>query len=701
MSQRNPGESSKSIEDAEYTFVYGSSLHAAKLDEFRLGLHNRGVDARILGDTRFQKKTGAWIEHGDLARSIKGAQGIVVCIDADLFQIIDSFEFGDGIASAFNLTCGCERILVAVMESRYMTPRNWGWSPLFARFAGLPVVDLSVEVDSRSWSDTLDKVQQWCQGDNGGSCRNVASPEHARQPTHRVLTEAMMDVGFTERSARRTRTLAAEKQKHFRSPWLANARLHNKRRRYDCFLSHNWGPDCKGRDNHARATRIAMFLRNHGLEVFFDDWEMHRYRNIDEAMVRGMEHATITIILLTRKYISKIENGRVSDNCVAEYHLAKMTPGVILVIMEEELRIPCNWGCNAIFAQLSQRLYIDASADDGAMLSMLNCGTRGDNVQRWYAALDALEIRIRTDSAMIEGIHVSQNPAPFIDHRGMVVSISFSFLSASVLEVVCFALNLSDSLDQRSIEIAKTTEWLLWTSGFFLQTFLTFLTCRKPPNFDVHWVEVSWSLIAANLLRSLGALAGFVTQVVTLVHTLDGRHAKQATSGIVGPLISLCLFFGNFFHLLSTAFFQVNSENGIDTHYLLSYRNLPHWTVFGLAASSFASFCLNIRLALATDASVVAEEPSMVALGAVAVGLMLLSAVLHRCWSAGSNAAMRRYFSAGETRKLVHTLEMDGSMAAVVVDDDCAEREMQMNLGTAERGDQMASDETAERLQTI
>merc|ERR1712216_483850 len=58
-------------------------------------------------------------------------------------------------------------------------------------------------------------------------------------------------------------------------------------RLYDVFLSHNWGTDTHGRDNHERVHHIAKVFRRNGLEVFLDIWEIAKYDSIDEAMVAG------------------------------------------------------------------------------------------------------------------------------------------------------------------------------------------------------------------------------------------------------------------------------------------------------------------------------------------------------------------------------------------------------------------------------
>ena len=43
---------------------------------------------------------------------------------------------------------------------------------------------------------------------------------------------------------------------------------------YDCFLSHDWGKDEDGRDNHARVAKICAGLKAAGLRPWFDEERM-------------------------------------------------------------------------------------------------------------------------------------------------------------------------------------------------------------------------------------------------------------------------------------------------------------------------------------------------------------------------------------------------------------------------------------------
>ena len=42
----------------------------------------------------------------------------------------------------------------------------------------------------------------------------------------------------------------------------------------DCFLTHAWGKDMLGRDNHERVSRINSELKKRGISVWFDSERM-------------------------------------------------------------------------------------------------------------------------------------------------------------------------------------------------------------------------------------------------------------------------------------------------------------------------------------------------------------------------------------------------------------------------------------------
>jgi hypothetical protein len=61
----------------------------------------------------------------------------------------------------------------------------------------------------------------------------------------------------------------------------------------DVFLSHNWGTDSEGRDNHARARVLRNKLVSAGLRVWFDETSFEG-KDINREMAEGIEGSTVS-----------------------------------------------------------------------------------------------------------------------------------------------------------------------------------------------------------------------------------------------------------------------------------------------------------------------------------------------------------------------------------------------------------------------
>ena len=131
----------------------------------------------------------------------------------------------------------------------------------------------------------------------------------------------------------------------------------------DVFLSHNWGRDESGRNNHYRVSFINQELRKCGYKTWFDEDEMAG--NIAERMSEGIENTKVVIIFLTREYYKKVNGENALDNCKREfiYAVQRRTPAKILVVvMEECMRDTGTW--TKLFGfDFSSRFYVDMSED--------------------------------------------------------------------------------------------------------------------------------------------------------------------------------------------------------------------------------------------------------------------------------------------------------------------------------------------------
>ena len=142
---------------------------------------------------------------------------------------------------------------------------------------------------------------------------------------------------------------------------------------YDAFLSHAWGPDSHGRDNHATVARVCAGLQERGLTVWFDDQQMHD--SIAQQMVRGIDAAAVMVTFLTQAYCEKVNSPQV-NNCLREWNFAvlKCKP-MAAVPMEDALLQPQNWP-GVVAAELGAHLFEakfspSATASDAAFAQQI------------------------------------------------------------------------------------------------------------------------------------------------------------------------------------------------------------------------------------------------------------------------------------------------------------------------------------------
>ena len=73
---------------------------------------------------------------------------------------------------------------------------------------------------------------------------------------------------------------------------------------FDAFLTHDWGTDEDGRDNHARVIKICHALRDRaGLSIWLDEDEMRG--DVNQQMTDGIEDSACVVAFVTKRYIDK------------------------------------------------------------------------------------------------------------------------------------------------------------------------------------------------------------------------------------------------------------------------------------------------------------------------------------------------------------------------------------------------------------
>ena len=107
----------------------------------------------------------------------------------------------------------------------------------------------------------------------------------------------------------------------------------------DIFLSHNWGKDETGRDNHERVSIINKELQKIGYQTWFD--AEHMRGGIAEKMSQGIEETKGVVVFITRWYHDRVNSMNASDNCQLEFNYAsrkKTRLKMVAVVMEKYLK---------------------------------------------------------------------------------------------------------------------------------------------------------------------------------------------------------------------------------------------------------------------------------------------------------------------------------------------------------------------------
>ena len=133
--------------------------------------------------------------------------------------------------------------------------------------------------------------------------------------------------------------------------------------RTDVFLSHDWGKDEYGRDNHQRVSLINDELKARGYKTWFDEEKLAG--NIDMEMAQGIEQTEGVIAFITRRYYEKVNGENARDNCQKEFQHAseiKTRAKIVPVVMEESMRDATPWkGLAGI--NIGREMYVDMSGD--------------------------------------------------------------------------------------------------------------------------------------------------------------------------------------------------------------------------------------------------------------------------------------------------------------------------------------------------
>ena len=131
----------------------------------------------------------------------------------------------------------------------------------------------------------------------------------------------------------------------------------------DVFLSHNWGKDEKGRDNHYRVSLINHKLNELGYRTWFDD---HKIKgDIDDEISKGIEQTKCVIIFMTQWYHDKVNTDIPHDKCRLEFNHAKRTKTankMVAIVMEPSMIVARKWK-GQVGMYFGGKKYINMSGD--------------------------------------------------------------------------------------------------------------------------------------------------------------------------------------------------------------------------------------------------------------------------------------------------------------------------------------------------
>ena len=131
----------------------------------------------------------------------------------------------------------------------------------------------------------------------------------------------------------------------------------------DVFLSHNWGKDKEGRNNHYRVSLINRKLIELGYETWFDEQKL--YGDFDDQISEGIEKTKCVVVFMTELYRNKVNSDNPRDYCKLEFSHAKIkktTKKMVAIVMEPCMADISKW-IGQVSMNLAGNLYIDMSED--------------------------------------------------------------------------------------------------------------------------------------------------------------------------------------------------------------------------------------------------------------------------------------------------------------------------------------------------
>jgi hypothetical protein len=179
------------------------------------------------------------------------------------------------------------------------------------------------------------------------------------------------------------------------------------------FLSHNWGVNEEGEDNHNRVKYLKNILNNqYGWTTWFDEDDMEW--NIDGSMYKGISQCALACVFLTKKYIFKIENNNLDffnrDNCAKEWNLINIKKKPVLPIgFEKGIKNINNWENTLIGMYLANHFIFDMHKITNENIYRLN---------KWIIDIYSIEPKLNLQRCKIlENEYITPRQNRFICYR--------------------------------------------------------------------------------------------------------------------------------------------------------------------------------------------------------------------------------------------------------------------------------------------
>ena len=183
----------------------------------------------------------------------------------------------------------------------------------------------------------------------------------------------------------------------------------------DIFISHAWGIDDLGRDNHLRCKKLCDILISKGYKVWLDHYDM--IGSIDSCIIKGINNTKIVLLCLTEKYCNKINNAihlqDPNDNCFKEWNYSLFKHKTIIpIIMEKKMKDIFFNNDGVLQMYLNSTMFIDFSE------------SIDDEIDLLYKTLKRFEIYNKDEAKIYK---IKQNNS--FDNLSQLFSIALKNLS--------------------------------------------------------------------------------------------------------------------------------------------------------------------------------------------------------------------------------------------------------------------------------